>query len=251
MKLTASQVAQYEDDGYVVVRGALSQTELATVREILTDTQRMVAQGYVPPHWKNDGGVWEGPPGIAVRLVRKVPAPFERSAGFRAIFSAPAILDIVEQLIGSEIYLHSSKLIYKPPGCGRRKPFHQDLAYWDDMSAAQVTLWCAIDPASVSNGCIHVVPGSHRKGLIQHVELADWQIDETQFPVNTARPVEMAAGDALFLNVLTVHASGANCSAMERLAAIVNYYSLPRSPDQLSKYGSSEPLRTRIGTRQP
>ena len=61
--------------------------------------------------------------------------------------------------------------------------------------------------------------------------------------LSQAQPAVMEPGDALFLDVLTVHASAQNRSDYDRLAAIVNYYSRPKVATQTSSYGSTEPLR--------
>ena len=244
--LTEATLAFFRDNGYCLVPGVVPAKACRAVRALFAEAQELAARGGGGNAWRNDATAWERlPGGTSARMVRKVPAPFDRSAEFRAIFGGDRILDLVEQIIGPEIYLHSSKLIYKPPGIGRRKPFHQDLAYWDDMTAPQVTLWCPIDPATAENGCLEIVPRSHHQGLIEHEDLDDWQIEESRFAPGVAQAVEMAPGDLLFLDVLTVHASRANRSKQGRLAAIVNYYSAPKAADQRSKYGSSQPLRGR------
>lgn len=242
--LTSSELEAYEKDGFCVVAGLLSVDELEVVYSLLDEAKSLVARGEVSKSWQTDITAWERDSTSDSLIVRKVPAPFDHSERFRSIFSSPVLLDRVEQLIGSEIFLHSSKLIFKPPQIGRRKPLHQDLAYWEDMPARQVTVWCAIDPATPENGCLEVIPGSHKQGLIPHAELEDWQIDEHTLE-NRQVCIPMNAGDVMFLDVLTIHASLANRSNCGRLAAIVNYYSEPRRPDQRSKYGSEIPLRTR------
>ncbi|MCC5669481.1 phytanoyl-CoA dioxygenase family protein [Nostoc sp. CHAB 5784] len=242
--LTSSELATYQNDGFCVVASLLSVDALAAVYSLLDEAKSLVARGEVSKSWQTDMTAWERDLTCDSLIVRKVPAPFEHSEQFRSIFSSPVILDRVEQLIGSEIFLHSSKLIFKPPQIGRRKPLHQDLAYWDDMQAPQITVWCAIDSATPENGCLEVIPRSHKKGLIPHADLEDWQINEHTLE-DKAVCIPMNAGDVMFLDVLTIHASLANRSNCGRLAAIVNYYSEPRRSDQRSKYGSETPLRTR------
>lgn len=242
--LTPDQLLAYNNDGFCVVPDVLSVDERAAVYTILDEARALASTVNCPSSLVEDLTEWEQNPYFSgVWDVRRVPAPFERSDAFRSIFGGPAILDRVEQIIGSEIFLHSSKLIFKSPKFGRRKPMHQDLAYWDDMTAQQLTVWCSIDPATPENGCLEIVPGSHHGGLIPHLNLEDWQIDE-KILKDRLVSVPMNAGDVLFLNVLTVHASHANQSDVGRLAAIVNYYSESRNPCQFSKYGSSTPLKT-------
>src|SRR6478672_10647701 len=79
---------------------------------------------------------------------------------------ADEVLDVVESLIGPDIALWSSHFICKPPGVGKRVPWHEDSAYWgkvlDPMEV--VTVWLAVDPSTASNGCMRVIPGTHSFG---------------------------------------------------------------------------------------
>jgi hypothetical protein len=77
-----------------------------------------------------------------------------------------AILDLVEPIIGPDIALFSTHFICKPKGNGKRVPWHEDSWYWkgllDPMEV--VTVWLAIDPSVRENGCMMVIPGTHRTG---------------------------------------------------------------------------------------
>ncbi len=240
--LNAGQLQTYSEEGYLIVRGLLSESDLAVVKRIHADEVEAANSARGEAGWSPKADDWDLSADGAM-MVRKVAAPFDRFPDFRAIFTGAAVLDIVSGLIGPRIYLHSSKLMCKPAQAGRRKPWHQDLAYWDDMDSAQVTLWCAIDPATRANGCLQVIPGSHRRGLIQHEEIEDWQIREDKIDEENVVFAVMSPGDVLFLHPLTLHASGANLSSEPRLAALVNYYSKPRTDEQRSPYGSNIPLR--------
>jgi hypothetical protein len=77
-----------------------------------------------------------------------------------------AILDLVEPITGPDIALFSTHFICKPKGNGRRVPWHEDSAYWrgqmDPMEV--VTVWLALDPSRKENGCMMVIPRTHRTG---------------------------------------------------------------------------------------
>ncbi len=247
--LTAAQVAQFAADGYYMIPAFLTPDELVRIRNIYTQALTDARAGRLSTILVQDATAWDGDRVDTGRpVLRKVPAPFDRHASFRAIFSSRHVLDHVEDLIGPEIYLHSSKLIFKHAHGGRRKPLHQDLAYWSDMTARQVTLWCAIDRATPESGCLELIPGSHLHPLRPHEDLDDWQIPEHSLNLASVRHAVMDPGDAIFLDVLTIHASGQNHSDHDRLAAVVNFYSRPRDCSQVSRYGSMTPLRSaRLG----
>ncbi len=236
--LSADQVEQFNRDGYCIVPAFLNSSALTHIHEYysrVAAAQSSSGRGQDTTAWDEDADT--------LPVLRKAPAPFDNDPGFREIFSSSRVLDHVEDLIGPSIYLHSSKLIFKPARSGRRKPMHQDLAYWSDMLGSQVTLWCAIDRATPERGGLEIIPGSHKCKLLPHEDLDDYQVREEALNLSQAQPAVMAPGDALFLDVLTVHASAQNRSDYDRLAAVVNYYSRPKAATQTSRYGSTEPLR--------
>ncbi len=86
-----------------------------------------------------------------------------------------AILDLVEPLLGPDIALFSSHFICKPGGDGKRVPWHEDSAYWGNMLTPMevVTVWLALDRSDAGNGCMHIIPKSHRLGKAGYSDYAD------------------------------------------------------------------------------
>ena len=236
-------VAAYRALGYCVISDMVSQEECDVMYSLLAETQAQADRGEGDARWLADATAWDCD-AAGRRIVRRVPKPFQREERFRAIFGRSAVLDLVEAFVGPEIYLHSSKMIYKPPRVGREKPMHQDLAYWPELAAAQVTLWCPAGPASADNGCIELLPGEHGSEVLLHADLDDWQIVPELVKDKHSVVVEMAAGELLFLHPRIPHASRANVSDEGRLAAVVNFYSQAVSSDG-HPYGSAIPLRSR------
>jgi phytanoyl-CoA hydroxylase len=246
--LSAAQQASYHDQGYLIVRGLLDAADLATCtaihREATAQGRAELAAGGVKRglDWERESDL-DGLP-----VLRKVDQPFVRFEAFRRIFTRRRVLGVVHDLLGSpELYYHSSKMMCKPPRVGRRKPWHQDYAYWSDMQPQQLTLWVAIDAATRENGCVQVIPGSHQRGLIPHEQLEDWQIREDGIEQETIVHAEMAPGDALFFDVLTLHASDPNRSDASRLSAIIDYDANPRGDGQRSGFGATEALQPSDG----
>ena len=243
MGLSDNQLTFFNDNGYLVIKSLLAPNEVETIKDIqkneaVAALKDFEAKGTIP-----DGFHWEGQlDANGQPVLRMIGQPFQRFDGFHDIFSSQKLLKVVSSIIGPEIYLHSSKMMCKPPLVGRNKPWHQDLAYWDDMEPRQVTLWCAIDAATKMNGCIQVIPKSHKNGLLKHENEDEWQIQERDINKEDIVYAEMDPGDVLLLNVLTLHASGDNLSSERRLAAIVNFNAYPLPDDQRSRYGTTTPL---------
>jgi len=110
------------------------------------------------------------------------------------------------------------------------------------MSQRQVTVWFAIDESTRENGCIEVIPASHKNGLIKHYHGEDFMIHEELIQKSEVVYAEMKPGDVLFFDVLTLHASAPNHSDRGRLCCIVDYDSEPKPEG--SKFGSLKPLRS-------
>jgi phytanoyl-CoA hydroxylase len=142
----------------------------------------------------------------------------------------PALLDCLESLLGPEILFVNSMVITKPPGVDGRHPLHQDLLYFGFRPGdAVVGTWTALEPVTRQNGCLAVLPGSHRGELLEH-DVPDWEYVNFGFlgvkGVGAAADrvhVEMDAGDTLLFHSLLLHGSGQNRTDGFRRAISVHY----------------------------
>lgn len=240
--LSADQLRDYRRDGYIILRGLLNADEIRAISDLRQDAEDR-AREYGGSFRVDRTGYDVEIRADGTPALRKIQGAYEAEPAFRAVCASDKILDIVADLIGPEIYYHSSKLMFKPANGGRRKPWHQDWAYWQQMNQQQVTVWFAIDPATRENGCIQVIPGSHSGGLVPHYKGEDYMIDESQIDPARIAYAEMQPGDVLFFDVLTLHASDVNNSAKPRLSAIIDFDSQPM-PSPGLPYGSTAPLRS-------
>ena len=151
-------------------------------------------------------------------------------ASANELATSPAVLDIVESLIGPDILLYNSTYIIKEPSTAAYVAWHQDLTYWglaDDD--AQVSMWLAIAPAPVEAGCMLMVPGSHKSGRAEHVErpgddnvllLGQQILDVNE---SAARPCPLKPGEASFHHGWTIHTSAPNTTSNRRIGLNVQY----------------------------
>ncbi len=88
---------------------------------------------------------------------------------------ADAVLDLVEPIIGPDIALFASSFMIKSATVVKRAPWHEDASYWGKLAdpVEACTIWLAIDPSVVENGCMRVIPGSHLEPNREHVYLSD------------------------------------------------------------------------------
>jgi len=134
----------------------------------------------------------------------------------------PGVLDRIESLLGPDVLLWKSKCFVKFPD-GATVPWHQDMPHWDLDPPVSVTAWIALTPSNTDNGCVRVVPGSHRQGRIDHAVdresgsllTSGMQIDA---PADEdTRPVTLRPGEMSFHDGFIVHGSPANAGSEPRI----------------------------------
>src|SRR5216684_1917739 len=152
--LTASDLELFRRDGYLCPLPCLSESEAGATLRVLEDFE--IRHG-----------------GFGKRLRFKAHL---RLVALLAIARHPSILDAVEDLIGPNILLFTSTLWPKDGGDGRFVSWHQDSAYFGLDPHAEVTAWIALTASNRANGCVRVMPGSHRG--------VDYSHDETHAPDN-------------------------------------------------------------------
>jgi len=150
---------------------------------------------------------------------------------FAALIDAPHFVEPVRALLGcAEVALFTDKLNLKRPREGSRFCWHQDSPYWVFACShvdRLVNVMLSLDAASASNGCLRVVPGSHRRGILPglsgHETLAPLFTDPRSFDEASQVPIEVPAGSLLFFSPHAVHGSEPNLSSAPRRALLFTY----------------------------
>lgn len=157
--------------------------------------------------------------------VRKLMSFVNEEERLRAIAYHPDILHFAREVIGTnDIVLFQDMALLKPPGVGREKPWHQDKAFFNiDLTATVVGVWIALDEATFENGCMHVIPGSHKEGPVPHFARRDFQICDRDVAVAKDVAVPLAPGGLLFFDGLIHHGTPANRTRTRRRALQFHY----------------------------
>ncbi len=172
--------------------------------------------------------------------VRKFSELVPHEPDFRAHASDPRLLDMVAQLIGSPILLYADQALLKPPFVGSSKLPHQDNAYFRVVpDEAVITCWCALDDATLENGCMHYLPGTHRLGIVEHDAVPGTpHLVPREFDPSRAVAVPIDAGGVIFHHSCTLHFSPPNETPSWRRAFVCHFVrgdaEIPgKDPDQL------------------
>lgn len=155
---------------------------------------------------------------------RKISAVVERSVIFRKYLLKETLVRRVQDILGDDILLFRDILMLKPALVGSKMPWHQDSNYWNIAPAELCSVWTALDPATIENGCMRVIPRSHKLPLIKsRSEEGDGALDDDQVTLNDAIDVPMAPGSSLFFHSRLLHGSEPNHSPNSRRAFITSF----------------------------
>jgi non-haem Fe2+, alpha-ketoglutarate-dependent halogenase len=142
----------------------------------------------------------------------------------------PAILDPIEQVIGPDILCWSTDLFIKEAHTTAYVSWHQDATYWGLEPPEIVTAWLALSPSTRESGCLRVVPGTHARGQVEHVDrggednmLSRGQEIEVDADESEAVDIELSPGEMSLHHVLLFHSSEPNRSDDRRLGIAVRY----------------------------
>ncbi len=156
------------------------------------------------------------------------------------------ILDVVEQVIGPDILVHSTTLFSKPPGRSFIS-WHQDSPYWHLSEPRLISAWIALSESTVENGCMRVQPGTHFK-LLDHVEirhkdnmLATGNTVKTGLDESLAVDVVLGVGEMSLHHANLLHGSNPNHSLGKRVGFAIRYV----APDVRQGRGHQEVILAR------
>lgn len=225
--LSTEQKAQFEADGFLIYGPILTPEELKTLQERID----ALAAGEGPGAEKvgirlEEEAARGGLADIARRdKVWQVMNATQADEAFWRHACNPRIVEIVAELLGTEeILLFADQTLMKPAYHGSPVSWHQDSAYWTSISPpALVSCWSALDPATEENGCVRMVPGSHKKGVLSHRRDERGFLHVEGVDISNAIPVVLPAGGCSFHHSCTVHGSGPNRTPYRRRGLVTSY----------------------------
>jgi phytanoyl-CoA hydroxylase len=228
-------VAFYREQGFLIIHDAFTPDEVQTALAGLLDVIDGKHPGFRHIQFEAKARPLLATMAVEQKqdLVRKVFSFVGYEPRLRAIAEHPRLLEVVRRLIGAEPALFEDKALIKPPRIGREKPWHQDHAYWNlPLEAKVVTVWIALDPATTENGCLYLIPRSHREGPVVHFRRRDWQICDSDVATGRIVAAPLAPGGALFFDSLLHHGTPANTSPQRRRA--LQFVYVPASAARIS-----------------
>lgn len=239
--LTAEELTHFYTNGWVLRRGLFSAQRIATLGREIDDLHESCARVETPGAYV----AWEDEMDPSKpKRIRQLMGSEIVSPEIDAMSRSDEMLSIMRQLIGSDVYLFHSKLMMKAARDGSFTPWHQDFQYWqfESKMPTQVNCMLFVDGSDLENGCLRMMDGSHRKGLlpIHHLKSSSFNIglegNLNDFP---STPIPTQPGDAIFFGAYVIHGSGPNGSDRHRRA---NTFAFDRG-NNVKADGQGLPLR--------
>ncbi len=211
--LAKTQIQSFWETGYLVIDDVFTDSDIALLRAACESS------GLVDDLKKRD---FESRTVHLLEITTRHPL-------FLELARSPRMIERMVPLIGPDIQLQHSKLATKPPAKGKGPvKWHQDFAYFPHTNTDLVAVMVMLDDATPENGCMQVVRGSHKMGLLNHTEadgLFQGQCQESHLWADAGRldHVTPKAGGISIHHCLTLHGSPANRSGEPRRGVVFQY----------------------------
>ena len=234
------QIQFFEDNGYLRYGPAIESNEVEELRDGLDRVIHIEATGgddsapeFQFGHRRSDDAQ------EAVRPITQFLNMWKREPAYERILSEPRISGVAAALLGTDrVRLWHDHVISKPPGDNGNFEFHQDFYFWPLDEPCILSCWLALDDATPENGCMHVVPKSHkdpRFGLEAYAAEIEAikksgnpaEVPETprqamhHEPASIGKPVELKAGECMFHHCLNFHSTPKNVTSQPRRAHVM------------------------------
>lgn len=226
--LGEDHLSAWQRDGYTVVRGFADPSTCREQYQAAVALSRRVAEA--PEAEPNIVVIPEGHPSATATqpedFVAKI-FKLHRRAPFASFARDPRLLAMLSQLLGKDVDVFLSQFIFKA-GEAYGQPWHQDSYYFPFSESHQVGAWLAVTRATIRNGCLWAVPGTHEEPIHDHVpddrpNATSAYTKIVDHDTSTAVPLEMEPGDLLLFDSHLMHSSTDNETDEVRAAFVCHY----------------------------
>jgi len=241
ISLTPQQKAQYEEDGYIIVRDFLNSEQVALLYQLATQDAVMRSNAFDLTDQS----------GKSTKLTLWF-TPGNDTYGL--LVRSESLVSAVQTLLGEGKVCHfHSKLMQKEPRKGGAWEWHQDYGYWYKNGFlypdAMISVMVALTEADVENGCLQVLKGSHKMGRLEHLFAGEQQGADMPFVEEALKTcervyVELQPGSVLFFHSNLLHMSDANLSDKPRWSLISAYNMSYNKPFREKNTSCITPVQT-------
>ncbi len=234
---TPQAVSSFHKDGYIIQRGLVPE---AYIHRILDVAKRDAGLHYGDIEYEADVQYPGAPTSVKAeggRTIRRLKQAFSRDPVFSQLVKEPFLLNRLRQLVGPQVVMplaHHNCIMTKHPKYSSDTGWHQDIRFWSFANSELVNAWVALGDETLTNGCLRLLPGTHR------MKLQPGQLDEELFfrddleqnrdALDAAVTAELRSGDVLFFHARCFHAATRNFSENTKYSAVFTFRSLDNPP---------------------
>ncbi len=236
-RLSPEEREQFQRDGFLVFRQLMP----AEIREqMLAVTLDGVQREISPVEYEAELNYPGAPKSLAAeggRTIRRLKQAHSRHYVFTQWLCDRELTDRLVDLLGPRVVMplaHHNCIMTKQPKFSSDTGWHQDIRYWAYQQPDLVSVWISLVPERVENGCLRVIPGSHRM-ILERSRFDDHLFFRTDLPENanliaSSIPVELDPGDVLFFHAKTLHAASRNHTTQTKYSAVFTFRSADNMP---------------------
>lgn len=239
--LSSEQVNQFQQQGFVKL-SQFCPPELW--QQMLAISQQHLEQRVEPLELESELQYPGAPPNNAEgsETIRRLKQAYNRHSVFAQWSAYPSLVASLEQLMGPSNFLvraHHNCIMTKQPAYSSDSWWHQDLRYWRYHNGELVSAWLALGKEVPENGCLQVIPGSHRM-TFQREQFDDALFFRKDLPQNQpvlkqALHIELNAGDVVLFHCRLLHAATRNRTEQRKLAVVFTYRNQADQPIEGSR----------------
>ena len=227
--LSKDQIQFYHENGYLGVESVYSDAEVAALRRV-TDEFVEASRAHAEHTDVFDLEPTHTPENPRLRRLKN---PVQQHEIYDQALRNGAVLDIVEQLVGKGVRTNGNKLNLKYADFGSPVEWHQDWAFYPHTNDDLLAVGVAIDPMTEENGCLKVIPGSHRDRIYDHHHSNGFfvgAVTESDFNIDGAVPIIVGAGGISIHHARVLHGSQPNMSPNPRRLLLFQYCAVDAWP---------------------
>lgn len=241
--LSELQIAQFERDGYLVVPGLLPAEIAEQMQQIANEHVKVQL---APIEYEVDVS-YPGAPKDAEALggdtTRRLLHAYARHDVYRDWATRKEIADILKDLFSGEEVLmsqcHHNCVMTKHPGFSSATLWHQDNRYWSFDEQNLISVWSALGDENKDNGCLRVIPGSHKlslePGCFDAALFLRPDLAENKALIQKSIRVELNRGDVLFFHSKLFHAAGRNLTSEVKYSLVYTYHLATNQPIEATR----------------
>lgn len=235
---TASQLEQFEQDGFLIVRNLAAESLRVRI-------MRLIDSSLNPPlgpleyetdvNYPGSPSSQSSPGGLTPRRLLNA---YSRDAVLREWAGSSEILSVLKALMGTQqvklTQNHHNCIMTKMPEYSSKTGWHQDIRYWCYDRPELINVWLALGEESIEKGGMKLIPGSHKldldRGRFDAELFLRADLPENQQLIASAVDAELQAGDVLFFHCKTFHVAGKNLTNQAKYSLVYSYHAADNLP---------------------